>query len=85
MYMKDQAQPCLEGGEILSFLDFVGELRRACLCPTRLVTAEQAAASMNIDQAWVCFCSQHALPVPSEHGNVSWQKRECSKVFQDSE
>lgn len=73
-----------EGGEILSFLDFAVWLMCACICPTRLMTAEQAAAGVNTD-AWVCFCSQHALPVHSAHGNVSLQKRHCNKVFQDPE
>lgn len=70
--------------EILSFLDFAVQLMCACLHPTRLMTAEQAAVSANTD-AWVCFCSQHALPVHSAHGNVSLQKRHCNKVFQDPE
>lgn len=33
----------------------------------------------------VSFCSQHALPVPPAHGNVSLQKGHCNKVFQDPE
>jgi len=73
-----------EGEEVLSFPDFAVQLGCACLCPTRLMAAWQAAASVSTD-AWVCFCSQHALPVHSAHGNVSLQKRHCNEVFQDPE
>lgn len=35
--------------------------------------------------SWLSFHSQHALPVPPAHGNVSLQKGHCNKVFQDPE
>lgn len=34
---------------------------------------------------WMCFRSQHALPVHFAHGNVWVQKRHCNEVFQTPE
>lgn len=53
-----------------------------CLSPSH--KADDCCLSVNT-YSWLCFCSQHALPVHSAHGNVSLQKRHCNKVFQDPE